>query len=155
MADKKITALTALTTLSDDDLFVVVDDPSGTPTSKKITAANVKSGLAPLASPTFTGTVVLPSSTSVGNVSDTEIGYLDGVTSAIQTQLDAKVAKSVVTTKGDLIAATASATVARLGVGTNGQALLADSSTATGLAWGSAGSAADSDQGILAAALFL
>ena len=30
----------------------------------------------------------------VTNVSDTEIGYLDGVTSSIQTQLDAKVAKS-------------------------------------------------------------
>lgn len=45
---------------------------------------------APLASPTFTGTVTLPSTTSVGNVSSTELGYLDGVTSAIQTQLDAK-----------------------------------------------------------------
>jgi hypothetical protein len=39
------------------------------------------------ASPTFTGTVVLPSTTSIGNVSNTEIGYVDGVTSAIQTQL--------------------------------------------------------------------
>ena len=45
---------------------------------------------APLASPTFTGTVVLPSSTSIGNASATEIGYLDGVTSSIQTQLDAR-----------------------------------------------------------------
>ena len=45
MADKKITALTAVTTLSSDDLFVVVDDPSGTATTKKITAANVKAGL--------------------------------------------------------------------------------------------------------------
>lgn len=45
---------------------------------------------APLASPTFTGTVVLPSTTSIGNVTSTEIGYVDGVTSAIQTQLDAK-----------------------------------------------------------------
>jgi hypothetical protein len=45
---------------------------------------------APLSGPTFTGTVVLPSTTSVGNVSSTEIGYLDGVTSEIQTQLDAK-----------------------------------------------------------------
>jgi len=42
------------------------------------------------ASPTFTGTVVLPSTTSIGNVSSTEIGYLDGVTSAIQTQLGTK-----------------------------------------------------------------
>jgi hypothetical protein len=45
---------------------------------------------APTASPTFTGTVVLPSTTSVGSVSSTELGYLDGVTSAIQTQLNAK-----------------------------------------------------------------
>lgn len=45
---------------------------------------------APLASPTFTGTVTLPSTTSIGNVSSTEIGYVDGVTSAIQTQLNTK-----------------------------------------------------------------
>ena len=44
----------------------------------------------PSASPTFTGTVTLPSATSIGTVSSTEIGYLDGVTSAIQTQIDAK-----------------------------------------------------------------
>lgn len=37
---------------------------------------------------TLTGTVVLPSTTSIGNVSSTEIGYVDGVTSAIQTQLN-------------------------------------------------------------------
>jgi hypothetical protein len=43
-----------------------------------------------LDSPTFTGTVGLPSTTSIGDVSSTEIGHLDGVTSAIQTQLNAK-----------------------------------------------------------------
>jgi microcystin-dependent protein len=43
---------------------------------------------APLASPTFTGTVVLPSTTSIGTVNSTEISYVDGVTSAIQTQLN-------------------------------------------------------------------
>lgn len=43
---------------------------------------------APLESPTFTGTAVLPGTTSIGNVSDTEIAYLDGVTSSIQTQLN-------------------------------------------------------------------
>jgi len=41
MADKKITQLTALTSLVDGDLFVVVDDPSGTPVTKKLTAANL------------------------------------------------------------------------------------------------------------------
>jgi hypothetical protein len=38
------------------------------------------------AGPTFTGTVVLPSTTSIGSVTSTEIGYVNGVTSAIQTQ---------------------------------------------------------------------
>jgi hypothetical protein len=42
---------------------------------------------------------------------------------------------TIVTAKGDLIAATAASTPARLGVGTNGQLLSADSTAATGLAW--------------------
>ena len=41
MADKKITALTALASLADEDLFVVVDDVAGTATSKKLTAADL------------------------------------------------------------------------------------------------------------------
>jgi hypothetical protein len=44
---------------------------------------------------TFTGTIVLPATTSIGNVSDTEIGYLDGVTSEIQTQINSKSEKSI------------------------------------------------------------
>jgi hypothetical protein len=56
-------------------------------TSNIQTQLNAKANLA---GPTFTGTVVLPSTTSIGNVDSTEIGYLDGVTSAIQTQLNAK-----------------------------------------------------------------
>lgn len=47
-------------------------------------------GKANTASPTFTGTVVLPSTTSVGAVTGTEISYLAGVTSMVQTQLNAK-----------------------------------------------------------------
>ena len=39
---------------------------------------------------TFYGGVVLPSATSIGNVSSTEVSYLDGVTSAIQTQFSGK-----------------------------------------------------------------
>jgi hypothetical protein len=42
---------------------------------------------------------------------------------------------STVTTKGDLIAATGNAAVARLGVGTNGQILTADSTQTTGVRW--------------------
>lgn len=53
-----------------------------------------------LASPTFTGTVVLPATTSVGNVSATELAYVDGVTSAIQTQINAKAPSATPTFTG-------------------------------------------------------
>ena len=56
----------------------------------KLATATAASTYAPLASPTLTGTVTLPESTSIGNVSNLEIGYVNGVTSGIQTQLDAK-----------------------------------------------------------------
>jgi hypothetical protein len=52
---------------------------------------------------------------------------------------------STVTTKGDLIAATASATVSRVGVGTDGQVLTADSASAAGVKWGAAGLAVTSN----------
>ena len=71
----------------------------------------------------------------VSGVDSTEIGYLDGVTSAIQTQLDAKTAKATLTTKGDIYAATAASTPARLAVGANDTVLTADSTAATGLKW--------------------
>jgi hypothetical protein len=41
----------------------------------------------------------------------------------------------LVTTKGDLLVASAADTLARQGVGANGQVLVADSSASTGLAW--------------------
>lgn len=47
---------------------------------------------------------------------------------------------TIVDAKGDLIAATAADTPARLAVGTNGQVLTADSTAATGLAWATASS---------------
>lgn len=42
--------------------------------------------------PTFTGTVILPATTSIGSVSATEIGYLDSATSNIQAQINGVIA---------------------------------------------------------------
>jgi hypothetical protein len=53
MADKKVTELTAITNLSGDDLLLVVNDPLGTPGSRKITVDNVFGNVATNAS--FTG----------------------------------------------------------------------------------------------------
>jgi len=52
---------------------------------------------------------------------------------------DAAIAKSTLTAKGNILTATASATPAVLSVGTNGQFLKADSTTASGLAWSAIG----------------
>ena len=56
-------------------------------------------------------------------VSSTELGYLDGVTSAIQTQIDAKTTKSTLTTTGDIYYASSANTPARLGIGSSAQVL--------------------------------
>jgi hypothetical protein len=41
MATKKVTELTALTNATSDDLLLIVDDPSGSPETKKITVGNL------------------------------------------------------------------------------------------------------------------
>ena len=50
MADKKITALTAATAVTTDDLFHIVDSPGSSPSNKKITTANIFNKV-----PTFLG----------------------------------------------------------------------------------------------------
>jgi hypothetical protein len=57
------------------------------------------------------------------------------IDSTVFTNAGNAINKTIVDAKGDIIAATAADTVARLGVGTNGQYLAANSSTATGLEW--------------------
>lgn len=84
MADQKVTELTNLTTAASEDVFYVVDDPSGTPVSKKITAKNLF-GSVP-ANTTFThfatfnnkvtaanGVVTLATSTTVGSNNATNV----------------------------------------------------------------------------------
>ena len=62
---------------------------------------------ATLFSPTFTGTVVLPDTTSIGPVSATEISYLDGVVSSVQTQINTKAPIASPTFTGTPVAPTA------------------------------------------------
>ena len=75
---------------------------------------------APLAGPTFTGTVTLPSTTSIGLVSSTELGYLDGVTSAIQTQLGTKAALASPTFTGVPLSPTAASDTSNTMIATTG-----------------------------------
>jgi hypothetical protein len=60
---------------------------------------------------------------------------------------DAAIPESTVTTKGDILAATASATVTRVGAGTNGFILTADSTEAAGIKWAAAASQIPSQAG--------
>ena len=61
---------------------------------------------------------------------------------AVDNTMATMVAKTIVDAKGDIIAATAADTVARLAVGANDTVLTADSSTATGLKWATSSSGA-------------
>ena len=62
-------------------------------------------------------------STALSAVSATELAFVDGVTSAIQTQMDGKTAKATLTTTGDIYYASAANTPARLGIGSSAQVL--------------------------------
>jgi hypothetical protein len=58
----------------------------------KLASATAATTYAPIDGATLTGTVTLPATTSVGDVSATELQYLSTVTSNVQTQIDSKLA---------------------------------------------------------------
>jgi len=73
---------------SDGISYVYYDDGSSSQWIEMISSGVVSlASKADIDSPSFTGTVVLPSTTSIGNISSTELGYIDGLTSSAQTQL--------------------------------------------------------------------
>ena len=76
-----------------------------------------------------------------GSVSNTELQYINSLTSNAQTQLDAKVALSTLTTAGD-IAYRNGSTWTRLAIGTAGQVLKVNSG-ATAPEWGTDGGGSD------------
>lgn len=68
MADAKWTTKTAATTVASDGLFLIVEDPAGTPASKKITAGNVATSI---------GTLL-----SLGDCSTLDVGATTGTVAA-------------------------------------------------------------------------
>jgi hypothetical protein len=67
------------------------------------------------------------------------IAIAESAVTGLVSDLAAKLGLSVFTTKGDIVAATGSAAVARVGVGSNGQVLTADSAQPAGVKWAAAG----------------
>ena len=93
IADAAVTtdkiANAAVTTLKIEDLAITnekIATTAGIAQSKISGLTEALDAKATIDSPTFTGEVVLPATTSIGLVDATEIGYLNGVTSGIQTQ---------------------------------------------------------------------
>ena len=91
----------------------------------------------------------MPTTTNYGWTTPADTDLVKDGASAIRTlgtaidttvfnNASAAIAKTIVDAKGDIIAATAADTVARLAVGANDTVLTADSSTATGLKWAAA-----------------
>jgi hypothetical protein len=110
----------------------------GTGSTGGTTAITIGSADGATSNITLNGNITLPSTTSIGDVSSTELSYVNGVTSAIQTQLDGKVDESLFDTKGDILVASADNTPAKLAAGTNGYLLTANSAAANGVEWAAA-----------------
>jgi len=93
MADKKISALDAIVDVAAGDVLPIVD--TSVATTKKITITQIKAQAPVQSVAGRTGDVTIAATDIDANVSNTEFGYLNGVTSAIQTQIDGKQATLV------------------------------------------------------------
>lgn len=104
MADKKVSDLVALNTLSGDDLLLVVNDPAGTPSSRKISVGNVFGNVAVesthKAKTTFHANVAFITNkvTATANVAVTGDLSVNGY--SVLTELDSK--QSAATSASDL-----------------------------------------------------
>ena len=116
MADVKISALGAIASVAGEDLVAIVDDPSGTPASRKATIDQIKTyigGITASSTDTFTNKTFdadgtgnsitnienadIKASAAIdatkiadGSVTSTEFQYINTLTSNVQTQIDSK-----------------------------------------------------------------
>ena len=141
--NKKITDLAEMTTPTDDDLLVVVDDSEVQ--TKKLTWANAKISLGgnvtATGSPTSTDFAKFTDATTIGPRSygqvRQDLNVEDGadVTDATNVDSAGAVMESDYDAKGDILIASADDTPAALSVGSNDQVLTADSGETTGVKW--------------------
>lgn len=111
-----------INTISESKITNLVSDLAAkTPTTRQIIAGTGLTGGGDLSADR---TLAVTYGTTAGTAMQ---GNDSRVASAVQA--------SMATAKGDLFAATAASTLTRLGVGTNGQVLTADSTQGTGLKW--------------------
>jgi hypothetical protein len=92
-----------------------------------------------MSNPTSNYSFQMPTSTDLVTdlPADFEV-FGQAVDTQMKTNADAATQKATLTTKGDIYAASAGSTPARLAVGANDTVLTADSTTATGLKWATA-----------------
>jgi hypothetical protein len=93
-----------------------------------------------MSNPTANYNFQMPTSTDLVTdlPADFEV-FGQAVDTQMKTNADAATQKATLTTKGDIYAATAASTPTRLALGTNGQVLTVDTTTATGLKYADAG----------------
>lgn len=122
----------AADTLKTDDTLIV--GTAGTAAGSAVTIDGTQTLTnKTLTSPAIsTPTGLVKGDIGLGNVDNTSDANKP-VSTATQTALDGKVDESVLTTKGDIYAATAASTPARVGIGSNGTSLIADSSQSAGM----------------------
>jgi hypothetical protein len=113
MADKKVSALVTLTNLSQDDLFMVVDDPAGTPTSKKVTVGNLFGNVAVAtthkALTTFTANTVYTGTTATFSA-NVMVGGLN-IKSAVEDKMQVANTNTLLATKAPIASPTFTGTV--------------------------------------------
>lgn len=108
MSDAKITELTELLSVDDGDVLVIVDDPAGSPATKKITVANLLAGVS-------------------GSTDAADVSIADAGNHFTATDVEAALAE-IITDLGSYVQTSAVGTAAALAVDTDGT-LAANSDT--------------------------